>query len=234
MKTRTKVVIAIVLLAYAFAFHIGLKQRHEAEQAAQESARIVAHASRGANYARQHNGEWPELEANAWTFKSGSGPENYELQYLLKVPTNDSTQPMLLGHLGWAPAATLRPVGPANGYFYLGYVVTSEEQGLALADAARSRKPLTGDVPVAQGQESFGSSTFYRLRDSFAELEKEESEIKDTSRMLPKDIPVIVQRPVDSFMWVVYLDQHAARIPYPGPFPASPKFIAALEAAHAQ
>ena len=233
MKTPTKLILAVVLLAYALAFHVGLQQRHEAEQFAQASARIVAEASRGANYARQHNGEWPELDATAWTFKPGSAPEHYELEYLLKTPANDGTQPMLLGNLGWAPAATLRPVGPANGYFYLGYAVTSEEQGLALADAVHSGKPLAGDVPVEQGQGSFSSSTLYRLRDNLFESAAKDNELSEPSRLQPKDIPVLIQRPVDSFMWVVYLDQHAARIPYPGPFPASEKFMAALEAAHA-
>lgn len=233
MKTHTKPIIVIVLLAYAFAFHIGLEQRHEAERSAQESARIVAEASRGASYARQHNGEWPELDTAAWAYKSGSTPEHYELEYLLKTPANDGTQPMLLGHLGWAPAATLKPVAPAKGYFYLGYAVTSEEQGLALVDAVRNGKPLAEDIPVADGQGSFGSSSLYRLRDNLIESLAKDSEIGEPSRVQPKDIPVIVQRPVDSFMWVVYLDQHAARIPYPGLFPASQEFMAALEAAHA-
>ena len=118
-----------------------------------------------------------------------------------------------------------------ESYIYLGWLVTNEEEGLAVIDAYRDAyvDALEEDFEVPKGTGNGGGDRIYRLR---AGIE----------RFLISDINMIIREPLAAtvpIMWewpsnhaqggnVLYLDGHVEFVPYPGKFPMTQNFIEAL------
>ena len=108
-----------------------------------------------------------------------------------------------------------------HSYFYLGYVLTNEQEGLAFLEMYRAdfeaMGGFEGDIPAPEGLGSGGGSTFLRLREGL-----------DIERDL---VPVMVENPghhEGPGGNVLYMDGHVEFVEYPGKFPMTPAFIEAL------
>ena len=119
-------------------------------------------------------------------------------------------------------------------FIYLGYVLLSEEEGLAFVEAYRERalrgEGFDADLPVAPGAGSAGGDVLLRLRtnaDAFSD-ERGEPAVLGVSLT---EVPVLVERPGhhrrDPGGWVLFLDGHCEFRTYPGEFPMTPRFIEA-------
>ena len=111
-------------------------------------------------------------------------------------------------------------------YYYLGYALTSEEEGLAFLDMYRTAFDemggFTGDIPVSEGMGTGGGSAFIRLRDGLA----------DEGTVAPAMIPVMMEDPENHVPGggnVLFMDGHVEFIKYPGQFPMTPAFVEALQ-----
>jgi hypothetical protein len=156
-------------------------------------------------------------------------PESYALGGPTDGPRDDSVRAFLFGHLNQHSAMTLKPLMPKEDYFYLGYAIASEEEGLALVDAVRHAVSLYHDIPITPGKGTLGSTKLYRLRNNLADDLARDGVTKQVDPQLLARVPVVIERPKGSHAWVVFLDFHIERLPYPGPFPMSKRFIKALE-----
>ena len=125
------------------------------------------------------------------------------------------------------------PFNSADGitdetYFYLGWAIATEEEGLAFLDAYESLDPDTynNDIPIDPSRSSMGHKMLYRLR-------------KGIDRFFIKDINVAGEWPAARMpvMWerpghhdpdggnVLFMDGHVEFIRYPGKFPMTEAFI---------
>ena len=108
-----------------------------------------------------------------------------------------------------------------HSFFYLGYVLTNEQEGLAFLDMYRSDFQAMGgfveDISAPEGLGSRGGSAFLRLRE---DLDVEQ-----------KVVAVMVEDPGHHEKpggCVLYMDGHVEFVEYPGKFPMTPAFIEAL------
>jgi hypothetical protein len=100
---------------------------------------------------------------------------------------------------------------------------------LALVEALSRRAPLGETIPVPKGKGTLGSETLYRLHNDLLEILATDHIVPKEAPKLRRQIPILVQRPIEGHAWVVYLDLHAEYLPYPGPYPLTEAFIQALE-----
>ena len=110
-------------------------------------------------------------------------------------------------------------------YWYLGYEMQTEEEGLAFIQAYRDTVKATGKPPtedLIQLRTSTG-----KISEKLARFGTKEHESLDTARVTP----FIIERPgyLRGGSNVVYMDGHTEFIPYPGKWPMTEKFIRALE-----
>ncbi len=233
-KTRRRYLgwIALAFVAYLVVLHVGTEKGRESERRAEAGNRLVNVGIQGQAYALDHDGLWPELDsANPrFVYALGSVPVGYAIAEPYQGGLPHPIEALLFGHLTRHRALTLMPEsGPAE-YFYLGYAVATEAEGLALVDAVRKGAPPNGDIPVASGEGTLGSSFLYQLRQDLHEHLAEAGVAEDASRETLARFPVIIERPVEGHAWVFFLDGHSEYLPYPGGFPVTARFIQALDA----
>ncbi len=221
--------VVIGLIAYLAALQFGTVHRRHLEADAKEASRIGAVALSGWAYAQRHDGAWPSMDpATPFAYAPDTEPASYALGGNAEGPVNDLLKGYVLGNLNREHMRRLEPVLSSDEFFYLGYAVDSEDQGLALIEALQAAPAHGKNLKATAGEGSAGSSTFYRLHNDLLEVlsgEDVAGQVADLSRF-----PVIIQNPRGDHMWVMFLDFHAERLPYPGPFPATERFITALNA----
>ena len=236
MKTRISKralsLAALALMAYLPALQLGIDQRRRLETDGKEASRISAVALSGWAYAQRHDGTWPNMHSTKpFEYAPDTQPESYALGGNVEGPVDDSLRGYVLGNLNQERIRRLEPVLSPDDYFYLGYAVDSEDQGIALIDALKHAPARGQDIATAAGKGTAGSSKFYHLRNDLPEELARENVATDSNPTGPARFPVIIQKPKGDHVWVVFLDFHVERLPYPGPFPTSERLISALNAA---
>ena len=234
--TRHAIAWTLGVAAFLGLFQVGwgLRVSHDATVAGGENATSVGIVPW--LYAREHKGVFPALDvaSGRLAFREAEVHPGYLVGDKLTGPLEDPRQAIIYGYLDGYKAYTLRPVIHERRYFYLGYAVTSEVEGLAFLDALRAGDVNGADDAAAPaGRGSFGTDRFYRLREDLAAKLVETGAVSGTAEDLNRRIPLIVERPGNydrPGAWVVYLDRHAEFIPYPGPFPMTEAFVKAMEA----
>ncbi|MCC6486491.1 MAG: hypothetical protein IT364_03255 [Candidatus Hydrogenedentes bacterium] len=218
-----------VAAVYLVLLHVGEGRQREAEEHAKQGHVTASYAQLGKAYALYHEGHWPLLDTRNrhFAYDLGIVPKGYAIKQ--EMEKDHAPQAVLFGKLGRHAALSLVPLVDFRNYFYLGFAVTTEEEGLALAKALRSGAALDRDIKVAQGTGTLGSSTLYRLHDDIVETLVMDGVLARQDLTLPGRIPVIVERPRDGYAWVVFLDMHVEHLRYPGPFPLTSKFVDTLE-----
>lgn len=230
ISKRTLLLLLLASIAYLAALQFGTEQRRKLEAEAKDASRVSAVALSGWAYAQRHDGLWPDMHpTKLFAYAQDTRPESYALGGKAEGPVDESLKGYVLGNLNQDRMRRLEPVLSPDEYFYLGYAVDSDEQGIALIDNLK-REPVRGqDIATETGKGTAGSSKFYRLRNDLPELlARDNVAAKSTG---PSRFPVIIQKPKGDHLWVVFLDFRAERLPYPGSFPASERFINALIAA---
>jgi len=146
-------------------------------------------------------------------------------------PKNEMEEPaqaLLVSQISRHSALTLEPVENLGDYIYLGYATTNEAEGMALAEALRSAAPLTDSIRVDEGKGTAGGSKLYSLHNDLPAMLAEEGVLPEEQPEIRSRIPVLFQRPTGNHAWVVYLDLHAEYLPYPGSYPLTEEFVAAI------
>lgn len=212
----------------------GLRASHDAVIAGGENATNVGIVPW--LYAREHEGMFPALDAASGrlAFREADVHPGYLVGEKLTGPLSDPETAIIYGYLDGYKAYTLRPLIDTRQYFYLGYAVASEAEGLAFLEALRAGA-VDGaeDAAAPAGKGSFGTDRFHRLREDLSARLAEAGAVAGTPQELNARIPLIIERPgryERPGAWVVYLDRHAEFLPYPGPFPMSEQFVKAMEA----
>jgi prepilin-type processing-associated H-X9-DG protein len=141
---------------------------------------------------------------------------------------------------GSAPHALIAPPWKADdvtdeSYFYLGWAVTTEEEGLALLEAYESLKlsERDADIEVGEGKGNVGGKVFFRLREGIERFLITDINQPAAPPNLQSKIPLIWDR-LGNHMPdggnVLYMDGHVEFVKYPGKFPMTERFMTALEA----
>lgn len=120
-------------------------------------------------------------------------------------------------------------------YFYLGYAIQNEEQGLAFLkyyeDNIESLDEWPDEIPLEDDSQTCGESGIPRLHDV------ESTPEDDCQRINATTIPVVIERPENHRKpggKVTFLDGHSEFIPYPGKFPMTGPFMEKLLALDAK
>jgi prepilin-type processing-associated H-X9-DG protein len=121
-----------------------------------------------------------------------------------------------------------------QSYFYLGWVVTTEEEGLALLDAYESLdlEKRGEDVKVAEGKGTVGGNKILRLREGIERFLITDINQPGRPRELASKVPIMWDRPGQHGTGggnVLYIDGRVEFVKYPGKFPMTEKFIKKLE-----
>jgi len=121
-----------------------------------------------------------------------------------------------------------------QSYFYLGWVVTTEGEGLALLDAYESLDldQRGEDIQVADGKGTVGGNKIFRLREGVERFLITDSNQPGTPRELASKVPIMWDRPGQHDVPggnVLYIDGRVEFVKYPGKFPMTEKFIKKLE-----
>jgi prepilin-type processing-associated H-X9-DG protein len=120
-----------------------------------------------------------------------------------------------------------------RSYFYLGWVVTTEEEGLALLDAYESldMAQRDEDLAVPEGKGNRGGNTIFRLREGIERFFITDVSNPEAAAVLQSSIPImwdrLGQHQPDGGN-VLYMDGHVEFIRYPGKFPMTEKFMERL------
>ena len=121
-----------------------------------------------------------------------------------------------------------------DSYFYLGWVVTTEEEGLALVDAYESLDlaKRDEDIPIDPSRRSPGHEQLHRLREGVERFLITDINNPAASAMMQSRIPVMLDRPGNhrdpDGCNVLYMDGHVEFVRYPSKFPMTEKFLNGL------
>lgn len=155
-----------------------------------------------------------------------------------------SVYPMYLNDLSvlYCPSGAEAPSGdPAvdlddHSYFYINYVIDSDESAEALADAyvtaMAAGEELPDTVPVAMGQGAAGRDTIPSTREGVERLLIRDTGNPGAGAMAQSTIPVMIERLGNHTTVggsVLFMDGHVEFIRYPGKFPMTERTVAALE-----
>jgi prepilin-type processing-associated H-X9-DG protein len=177
-------------------------------------------------HAEEHGGIFPELSAVPGEFFMD--PAKISAQHLtdpsfLACPS-DATPPPSSG--------SIEQRVTDDSYFYLGYMVTNEEEGRAFIDAYRQRVAAGGgfddDLPAPSGSGTGGSDKFLRLQTDPNSVSAAESPLPAGGIPAPAEIPVMFDRPdnhVPSGINVLYLDGHVEFLKMEYRWPAQQWFL---------
>ncbi|MCP4642343.1 MAG: hypothetical protein GY851_17995 [bacterium] len=227
----------LCVVAFLVSFRYALDQRRSADIRMDGGNRVRGLARSCWLHASTHDGAYPALASPDQMFSIGPAQIRPPLVVggKLKRPLEDPYAAILVRPHDAYRAYALESLAEDPRYFYLGYAVTSETEGLALLGAVRERVarglPLTEDIPAPAGQGTWKGDTFLRL--CTAEAIPPGSAIQDEGmwERVATVIPLIVEDPGNYDKpggWVVYLDRQSMFVPFPGPFPMTEEFISQL------
>ncbi|MBX7255512.1 MAG: hypothetical protein K1Y02_04035 [Candidatus Hydrogenedentes bacterium] len=222
---------AIAAIPYCVAFHIGTMKSRAVEEFGKQGLAMLGIARQANAYACSHEGEWPPIDAvhKRFTVAPGLLPPSFHMGKAVEYPLESDTKAVLVGPIGRHSAVTLEPgVDPAD-YIYLPYAVASEEEAMTLVEAVRHGADPSKDISVETGKGTLGSNTFYRFRRDLHKKMAADHVIPHASSAVFANFPMFIQRPRDGHAWVIFADNHVAYLPYPGPFPLTKSFIAAVQ-----
>ncbi|GMV92879.1 MAG: hypothetical protein AMXMBFR82_26570 [Candidatus Hydrogenedentota bacterium] len=177
-------------------------------------------------HAEEHGGLYPELMATPGEFCMD--PAKISAQHLtdpsfLACPS-DETPPPSSGGIGERVTD--------DSYYYLGYVVTNEDEGRAFVDAYRQHAAagdgFEGDLPAPPGAGTGGSDRFLRLRTDPNAMLPNQSGLPPGAIPALAEIPVMFDRPdnhIPPGINVLYLDGHVEFIRMEERFPAQQWFL---------
>jgi len=154
---------------------------------------------------------YPEYLTDPTVYISPAHPDYYDL-----LDEGDS-----------APKSVLRH----HSYWYLGYAVTNEEQGLVLVEhfreAAKSGEVLAEDIDAP----GLDLGTIYQLREGIERFFITDINNPAASAVAQSELPIMIERPGmhESGANVLFLDGHVEFVAYPGKFPMTERFIQALK-----
>jgi prepilin-type processing-associated H-X9-DG protein len=181
-------------------------------------------------YANESRGEkFPMIDGR----RGNLAPEGDEIfpEYLvdlnvLRCPSDPEAQPI---------RSPQTPDGITDeSYFYLGWVVTTEEEGLALLDAYESLDlaERDEDIKVVAGKGSVGGDVIFRLREGIERFFITDINNPAGSAVMQSSIPIMWDRPghhLPGGANVLYMDGHVEFVTYPGEFPMTERFMERLE-----
>lgn len=203
----------------------------EQHKATQENLRKI-HAAATA-FRKTNQGQWPGLEGRGGLMFpiKGMYPDYVTDPRLLVNPANAKA----LGKVGDLPVneKNLPAIWYNGSYWYLGYAVTNEKEGLALVAAIKKMlqegKAPAGDIKVPKGDGDGGGDTIYRLREGVDRFFVQDINNPAATAVSDARIPVMISPPADGGGEVLFMDGHVQFMHYPGDFPMTPAFITALE-----
>lgn len=190
-------------------------------------------------YAHNHAGNLPPLDGRpkSLMFERAGVRPAYRLAPWGAWPWHlAGVTPVMLDDNNAQPVYLLKDFFEPERYFYLGYAVSNEAEGRAFLKAYAERMAsgdgFDKDLPVDQGQGTFGTDTLYRLNIRLCENLAAQG-IALQPGQTESSIPIFFDRPglyPQSGGWVCYLDGSYRFVPYPGPFPMTQEFIDGLNA----
>ncbi|MBX7255877.1 MAG: hypothetical protein K1Y02_05915 [Candidatus Hydrogenedentes bacterium] len=229
---------ALILIAVAavLALFEPVRQQGRAMEARVEDGRTVLNVALvWWEYANTHNGALPPLDPRPGVllFDESKVRKGYALGPVLKGNQENPGAAALFGDLNGNFSYTLKDLADAKRFFYLGYGVTNDAEGLSLIEAYRrqieSGGDFTADLSVEKGRGTLGSDSLRMLHFNLPGILAAAG--LPLSGAVPR-IPVLIERPTEKEPrggWVVYLDRQMTWMPYPGPFPMTKQFIEGLE-----
>ncbi len=160
-------------------------------------------------------------------------PEYLSHTYILVCPEYDTS-------FRWLETD---PQDPAEwfgdqSYFYLGYLVTNDDEMRAFADAYRERiaegLPFDEDLPAPTGHGSRGGDSLLRLRDRARGFPREQEQVEEAEAAAIQDAKTVImierlgnhETPGGH---VLFLDGHVEFRAYPGEWPMTKATMAILD-----
>lgn len=148
---------------------------------------------------------------------------------------------ILVCHADRKAAAMLKDIEPrpanvahfleGSGYWYLGYALPTEEDGMAFVEAYMELSKAGKGLPKALDLVSPRGLILPALKDGIEQAYVQDSSDPATIARAQAAIPVIVERPSahEGGANVLYMDGHVEFVKYPGKYPMSERFVKALE-----
>ncbi len=150
------------------------------------------------------------------------------------------------GHIMMCPSDAGAPLGEPltdpnmflddESYFYLGYLLTSDEEMEAFADAYRQAikegRGFDDDLPAPSGKGSGGKEIFQRLKERIYRGSVPDINEPALHLMPQSEIPILIERienHVPTGGNVLYMDGHVEYRRYPGKWPMTEKTVRVLE-----
>jgi prepilin-type processing-associated H-X9-DG protein len=176
-------------------------------------------------YANEHNGRFPQVddrEGNLMVEGDEVFPEYLTDLSVLVCPNEEGE-----------PPTTADDVSD-DSYFYLGWAIATEKEGLALLDVYESLESAerNEDIGVDEGKGNAGGSTIYRLREGIERFFITDINNPSASADAQARIPLMWERPghhEPDGGNVLYMDGHVEYLKYPGEFPMTKAFIERCE-----
>jgi len=179
-------------------------------------------------YANEHNGRWPRIDDRRYNLMV-EADEIYP-EYLTDL--NILRCPGALG--GEVEEVQATDAVTDESYFYLGWAIATEEEGLALLDVYESLESAerNEDIRVEEGKGNGGSDQIRRLREGVERFFITDINDPAGSALAQSEIPVMWERPGNhepSGSNVLFMDGHVEYLRYPSRFPMTQAFIERCE-----
>lgn len=182
-------------------------------------------------YANDHDGKWPPLSSvpgQLTMHVEEVYPEYLSDPEVLVSPAHPDAAALLDASNVEPPEV---PIFTDDSYWYLGYRIENEEEGLAFVEAYRkiveSGDGFAWTRPI---ETSVGSILLLDEGETRFQI-IESNSVPSGGSLSRSRIPILVERPGmhESGANVLFADGHAEFVEYPGEFPMTEKFIRALE-----
>ncbi|MBI5092014.1 MAG: hypothetical protein HZB26_06160 [Candidatus Hydrogenedentes bacterium] len=185
-----------------------------------------------AAYSNEHQDRFPALDARPGHFM-------FRAEYIFPKYATDATLLVCpntaYSTKGQSESPENRPQVDDQCYWYLGYAVFDELEGLALLaayrDALRNHLGFDRDLPIPYRTRAGTLGRAVLLRQGVERSFIVEINNDAIISSVRKRIPVIIERPGHHWRqggYVLFMDGHVEWRDYPGPFPMTPAFIEGL------
>ena len=176
-------------------------------------------------YANEHNGKFPQVddrEGNLMVEGDEIFPEYVTDLNVLRCPNEPGERPTTADDVS------------DDSYFYLGWAIATEKEGLALLDMYESLEPAERDkdLPLDPSRSSGGLEKVYRLREGIERFFITDINNPSASSDAQERIPLMWERPghhEPDGGNVLFMDGHVEYLRYPSRFPMTEAFIERCE-----